>query len=114
MMTAMVFREHGGPDVLHLEELPIQWSASQSGVDLDEGGFDRLASKGVHADYDFVIEPGEMLFLPFGWWHRVETLTTSVAANFWWWTLPMIVTHSAPVVRALTKLHGPQLLATAS
>ena len=28
-----------------------------------------------------VLEPGQMLFLPAGWWHRVEGLTPSISVN---------------------------------
>ena len=31
-----------------------------------------------------MLEAGEALFLPVHWWHRVETLETSVSVNFWW------------------------------
>jgi hypothetical protein len=31
-----------------------------------------------------VIEPGDLLFIPSGWWHQVRTLETSLNVNFWW------------------------------
>ncbi len=30
------------------------------------------------------LEPSDILFIPKGWWHAVETLSTSVSVNFWW------------------------------
>lgn len=27
---------------------------------------------------------GEMLFIPSGWWHRVESLSVSFSVSFWW------------------------------
>jgi hypothetical protein len=36
---------------------------------------------------DFVLEPGEALFIPIGWWHQVKSLSFSVSAtytNFCW------------------------------
>lgn len=32
--------------------------------------------------YDVVLEPGEMLFVPFGWWHQVRSLDFSVTITF--------------------------------
>lgn len=33
---------------------------------------------------EVVVAPGDMLYIPEGWWHAVETLTTSISVNFWW------------------------------
>lgn len=41
-------------------------------------------------DYDFVLEAGEILYLPYGWWHRVLTVESAIATNYWWWTWPML------------------------
>jgi hypothetical protein len=46
--------------------------------------YPRLAGARV---YDVVLEPGEILFLPFGWWHQVRSLDFSVTVtytNFRW------------------------------
>lgn len=37
---------------------------------------------------DFVLEPGETLFIPIGWWHRVEALDVSVSIAFSNFTRP--------------------------
>ncbi|KAK3714272.1 hypothetical protein LTR37_007858 [Vermiconidia calcicola] len=31
-----------------------------------------------------VLAPGECLYVPLGWWHYVESLTTSFSVSFWW------------------------------
>jgi len=31
-----------------------------------------------------VVEPGETLFIPRGWWHHARTLEDAVSMNFWW------------------------------
>jgi hypothetical protein len=33
---------------------------------------------------DTVLGPGEMLYIPPGWWHYVEALTPSWSVSFWW------------------------------
>ncbi|KAA8493682.1 JmjC domain-containing protein F [Porphyridium purpureum] len=30
-----------------------------------------------------ILGPGEMLYIPAGWWHAVRSLTTSLSCNFW-------------------------------
>ena len=41
-------------------------------------------------DYSFEIKPGEMLFLPYGWWHRVLTPEPTISINQWWLTPGMV------------------------
>ena len=43
-----------------------------------------------------VLEPGEMIFIPSGWWHQTAALETSVSINFWWASLA-----TYPVVRGI-------------
>ncbi|TKA63483.1 hypothetical protein B0A55_09611 [Friedmanniomyces simplex] len=31
-----------------------------------------------------VLGPGDSLYVPLGWWHYVESLTTSFSVSFWW------------------------------
>ncbi|XP_015379377.1 PREDICTED: lysine-specific demethylase 8 [Diuraphis noxia] len=31
-----------------------------------------------------ILNEGEMLFIPPGWWHRVESLSVSFSVSFWW------------------------------
>jgi hypothetical protein len=52
--------------------------------DLDLGAYPRLADVTFH---EIVLEPGEALFIPVGWWHQVEALDFSVSytfTNFHW------------------------------
>jgi hypothetical protein len=51
---------------------------------LDLARFERLAGARVH---DVLLEPGEMIFMPVGWWHQVKALEFSVTityTNFLW------------------------------
>ena len=34
--------------------------------------------------WDCVLEPGETLYIPIGWWHYVRSLTVSFSVSFWW------------------------------
>lgn len=31
-----------------------------------------------------ILAPGECLYIPLGWWHYVESLSTSFSVSFWW------------------------------
>lgn len=41
-----------------------------------------LFSKATY--FDCILEPGEMIFIPKGWWHFVRSLTPSFSVSFWW------------------------------
>lgn len=48
---------------------------------LDVGhGIDSLGKP----DLDWLLEPGDILLFPSHWWHRVDSLTDSIAVNRWW------------------------------
>lgn len=48
-----------------------------------------------------VLEPGEVLFVPMGWWHYVESMDLSVSVNVW---LPLATDCEARLREALVKL----------
>jgi ribosomal protein L16 Arg81 hydroxylase len=57
--------------------------------DLDDPALDRVrfAKLAGMRMYDVVLQPGEIIFLPAGWWHQVKSLDFSVTAtytNFRW------------------------------
>ena len=33
---------------------------------------------------EFILKPGQMLYIPRGWWHWVKSLTNSCSISFWW------------------------------
>lgn len=41
---------------------------------------------------EFVLDAGEVLYLPPGWWHFVEGLSPAINVNFWWWSLAVLAT----------------------
>lgn len=58
-----------------------------------------LANEPVKPKFDFVIEPGEVLYLPYGWYHRVSGLefSWSVSAR---WVTPGMLARRLPTVMA--------------
>lgn len=47
------------------------------------------------------LEPGDVLFVPPGWWHYVESLELTVSVNIW---LPIITDNISRVKEAIVKL----------
>ncbi|XP_003705237.1 HSPB1 associated protein 1 [Megachile rotundata] len=47
------------------------------------------------------LEPGDVLFVPPGWWHYVESLDLTVSVNVW---LPVETDHMSRVKEAIVKL----------
>ncbi|KAI7406500.1 Clavaminate synthase-like protein [Hortaea werneckii] len=46
---------------------------------------DREFPKFKEAQYqEVILSPGDCLYVPLGWWHYVESLTTSFSVSFWW------------------------------
>ncbi len=54
-------------------------------------------------DYDIIVHPGEMLYLPYGWWHKVSCLDVTISVNKWWMTPQMIMKRAAPRLRDLWR-----------
>ncbi|WP_077406668.1 cupin-like domain-containing protein [Janthinobacterium sp. LM6] len=34
--------------------------------------------------YAITLEPGDMIYIPRGWWHAVHSLDTAISINYWW------------------------------
>lgn len=66
------------------------WSVMSAHDLTPHGGKAEQLPAGQVPDYDFVLEAGEILYLPYGWWHRVLTLEDAIATNYWWWTWSML------------------------
>ena len=56
------------------------------------------------------LEPGDALFIPYGWWHHVQSLTKlNALVNYWWNDAPQFgsqygaLLHAAMVVRDLPE-----------
>ncbi|GAB3462192.1 hypothetical protein GCM10027321_23640 [Massilia terrae] len=49
---------------------------------------------------EFVVEPGDMLYVPAGWYHQVQSLAFSLSANRWSRAIPLAL-GGAPGLRVL-------------
>jgi ribosomal protein L16 Arg81 hydroxylase len=53
-----------------------------SDVDSEDPDLDRYPEFRNATIIDIVMEPGEVLFIPVGWWHHVRALDVSVTVSF--------------------------------
>lgn len=53
-------------------------------VDPEHPDYDRYPRFRAVAALSSVVQPGETLFIPRGWWHHTRTLDDAVSMNFWW------------------------------
>ncbi len=58
-----------------------------SPIDVEQPDSRRFPRFDEAQPYETILEPGEVLFIPVGWWHHVRSLEMSISLNFWWWTL---------------------------
>ena len=83
--------------------LGFVWSVVSYYDLVPEGGNPEQLPNNAVPDYDFVLEAGEILYLPYGWWHRVLTVEPSIATNLWWWTLPMLARLGPKLIPSLVS-----------
>ena len=62
-----------------------------------------LAREVLKPTFDFVIEPGEVLYLPYRWYHRVSGLEPSFSASARWVTFGQLARRVPAVVAQLVR-----------
>ena len=65
-------------------QVPLMYNFNHvfSEVDLLEPDLERYPEFANTTVIDFVLEPGETLFIPIGWWHHVVALDVSISLSF--------------------------------
>jgi lysine-specific demethylase 8 len=54
-------------------------------VDLDAVDLERFPAFGAATEWvEVALGPGEVLYIPPGWWHYVKALQPSASVSFWW------------------------------
>lgn len=53
-----------------------------SEIDLEHPDYDRYPLAKDVPVVDAILEPGELLFVPIGWWHQVKCLNASISISF--------------------------------
>ncbi|MCQ9427304.1 cupin-like domain-containing protein [Pseudomonas sp. LJDD11] len=73
----------------HYREALGTWSTSEGGglegceVNPNQPDFDKYPAAREVIFHRIVLEAGDLLFLPEGWFHQVESVSTSLSVNFW-------------------------------
>lgn len=75
------------------EDTPALYAASPelpavifSPVDIEHPDYGRYPRFRQARPLEGVLEPGDVIFVPVGWWHHVRTLEMSITLNYWWWS----------------------------
>jgi ribosomal protein L16 Arg81 hydroxylase len=52
---------------------------------MEEGDIASLKGELEGVEYwECILEPGDTLVIPIGWWHYVRSLSVSFSVSFWW------------------------------
>jgi hypothetical protein len=70
-----------------------------SPFDPEQPDFDRFPLARQAALVECIVQPGDMLYVPAGWYHQVRALTFSLSANRWARAVPLVLKDD-PTVRA--------------
>lgn len=104
--------------LFHPKETPKLYPALHSShrhiseVDLDAIDHERFPRFAEAVAETVILNPGEELFIPSGWWHHVRSLDAAISVNFFWNT-PTMEWHARfdRLVRGIRKLGGSLLRA---
>jgi hypothetical protein len=77
----------------------------------DAPDFDKFPLARQAAMIECIMQPGELLYVPAGWYHQVRSLTFSLSANRWARALPLALNGDASLKgqRLNCRLFGPGL-----
>jgi hypothetical protein len=96
--------------IANLYLAPLDFTPSGAPVSLvqltqpDAARFPRFAEALEHA-LVAELEPGDALFIPYGWWHHVESLTPlNVLVNYWWNPAPDFGAPHGALLHALLTI----------
>jgi lysine-specific demethylase 8 len=77
--------EDGGVDMGNTSALDIGLLAGWDGTEEDRIRASHQFLKFPEARFvDCILEEGECLYIPVGWWHYVRSLSVSFSVSFWW------------------------------
>jgi [protein]-arginine 3-hydroxylase / protease len=59
-------------------------SINFSPVDIERPDLERFPALAAIDRWETTLGPGEMLFIPLGWWHYLRATEASISLSFWW------------------------------
>ncbi|PBP27117.1 jumonji domain containing 5 [Diplocarpon rosae] len=77
--------EAGGVDMENTSEVDIGVLAGWEGTEDEQAAANGRFPLFKTAEFvDCILEEGECLYIPVGWWHYVQSLSVSFSVSFWW------------------------------
>ena len=70
-----------GMDMSNTSNVPVERFEMRR-IEIDDGDEFPLFDTAEYVDV--VLEQGDALYIPIGWWHYVRSLTVSISVSFWW------------------------------
>ncbi|KAK6515791.1 hypothetical protein TWF281_004381 [Arthrobotrys megalospora] len=78
-------KDERGIDMGNTSSVPVSWVEGEEFRDTGEDGdLERWEKFRKEKYVEFMVEPGEAVFFPKGWWHYVRSVEASFSVNFWW------------------------------
>nr|WP_295869894.1 cupin-like domain-containing protein [uncultured Chitinophaga sp.] len=68
--------------LLYPSQLPGKWHMSEA--ELNDADVKKFPLISEATPYHCIVEPGDIIYIPTGWWHNVLSLDMSISVNFWW------------------------------
>ena len=53
-------------------------------ADIDFVDIDKFPNIKFAIPFEGILNPGDLLYIPAGWWHEVKSLDVTMSINFWW------------------------------
>jgi len=69
------------------------WLDAYSAVDITNPDLDKFPKFRDVVIHDVLLEQGDVLYVPAGWWHTVQSIELSISINRWWGTDEFVVKH---------------------
>ena len=77
--------EEGGVDMQNTSAVDVGVLAGWDGSEEEQGAAKERFPLFAEAKFvDGILEGGECLYIPLGWWHYVRSLSVSFSVSFWW------------------------------
>lgn len=71
-------------DTDNLYPHPGEMLKNTSQIDADRPDYERFPLVKTVKFYSLILNEGDMLYIPMGWWHYVRSLSKSFSVSFWW------------------------------
>lgn len=75
------------------------WDDSFSPIDIENPDYTKFPKFKDVEYFEVTLQPGEMIYIPRGWWHDVRSLEISINVNIWWSSPQSIIINGHHILR---------------